>query len=171
MDELTLTRDEWAAVARQLDSTSPGEDPSGLRSRINEVMADVPAGWGAQLCTLALDPAAAAVARAIIRRGRGQSEDPGRARARVAGLAEAEAVIHEHQAPADLRTFRIEHQTEGRTTVLGRVTTAHARQVDFGGHLAKLIAAGATGELVVTDESTGRAVARRRLLTRPASSG
>jgi hypothetical protein len=166
MEELTLTRAEWVAVARQLDSTSLGEDPSGLRSRINELLSDVPVGWDAQLCTMALDPAAAAVVRAIVRRGRGQAEDPGRAHARVAGLAEAEAVIRGHQAPPDLRSFRIEHRTESGTTVLSRVTTARVPRIDFDGHLARLSAAGAAGELVLIDESTGRAVARRRL-TRP----
>jgi hypothetical protein len=167
MDDVTLLRAEWAAVARELASTSRGEEPSGLRHRIDRLLSDTPAGWADEPCTLSLDPSAANVVRAVVRRGRGLAVDPARARERAAGLAEAEDVIRDHQTRTDGPTYRIEHRSGDTITVLGRTTAAHARQADLSEHAARLMASGATGELVLIDEATGEDVARRRLLALP----
>jgi hypothetical protein len=164
MEDVTLPRAEWAAVARELDATSRGEGPSGLRSRIARLLADTPAVWRAEPCTLDLDPPAAAVVRAIVSRGRGLSADPERARARAAGVAEAEGVVRDHQTRTGDPTYRIEHRTGAAVAVLGHTTAIHARQEDLSAHAARLMAEGATGELVLVDEATGEDVARRRLL-------
>jgi hypothetical protein len=68
MDDVTLPRAEWAAVARELASTSRGEEPSGLRHRIDRLLADTPASWADEPRTLWLDPSAATVVRAVVRR-------------------------------------------------------------------------------------------------------
>lgn len=165
MDDVTLPRAEWAAVARELASTSRGEEASGLRHRIDQLLTDTPAGWAEEPCTLSLDPSAANVVRAVVRRGRGLAVDPARVRERAAGLAEAEEVIRDHQTQTDGPTYRIEHRSGETVAVLGRTTAAHARQSDLSEHAARLMASGATGELVLIDESTGQDVARRRLLS------
>jgi hypothetical protein len=41
------------------------------------------------------------------------------------------------------------------TLVLGRTTAARARQADLSEHAARLMAVGASGELVLIDEATG----------------
>jgi hypothetical protein len=164
MEDVTLPRTDWAAVARQLDSTSLGLAPSGLRSRIARLLADVPTIWGEEPCTLDLDAQSAAIVRAIVRRGRGLPADPTRAREQAAGLAEAEDIISDHQTQAAGPTYRIEHRTDDVVTVLGHTTASHARQSDLSEHASRLMATGATGELVLVDETTGEDVARRRLL-------
>jgi hypothetical protein len=165
MDDVTLPRLEWAAVARELDATSRGEQPSGLRYRIDRLLADTPAAWTEEPCTLGLDTHAASVVRAIVRRGRGHSVDPVRVRERAAGLAEAAEVIRDHQTRTGGSTYRIEHRSGDTVAVLGRTTAARACLADLSEHAARLMAVGATGELVLVDEATGEDVARRRLLS------
>lgn len=165
MDDVILSRAEWLAVARELAATSGGERMSGLRHRIERLLADTPAGWADEPCTLHLDPPAAAVVRAIVRRGRGRPVDPARDHEREAGLAEAAEVIREHQTRTGGPTYRIEHRSSDAITVLGRTTATRARQADLSEHAARLIATGVTGELVLIDEATGEDVARRRLLS------
>jgi hypothetical protein len=167
MEDVTLPRTEWVAVARQLDSTSRGAAPSGLRSRIAGLLADTPAVWGEEPCTLDLDPPAAAIVRSIVRRGRGLPVAPERARERSAGIAEAEDVIHNHQTRTGNPSYRIEHRTGDDVTVLGHTTATRARQADLSEHASRLMATGATGELVLVDDVTGEDVARRRLLSSP----
>jgi hypothetical protein len=62
-----------------------------------------------------------------------------------------------------MRTYRVEHRTGDETTVVARTSDVHARQAELSQHAARLIAAGATGELVLVDEATGEDVARRYL--------
>jgi hypothetical protein len=167
VDDVTLPRAEWAAVARELASTARGGEPAGLRSRIARLLADVPTGWGEEPCTLDLDPPAAAIVRAIVRRGRGLPADLARARERAASLAEAEEIISDHQTHAAGPTYRIELRTGDAVTILGHTTASHARQADLSEHASRLMADGATGELVLVDEATGEDVARRRLRSAP----
>jgi hypothetical protein len=167
MDDVTLPRSVWAAVARQLASDSRGEEPSGLRHRIQRLLADTPARWADEPCTLTLDPSAARVVRAVVRRGRGLAVDPARAREWEAGVAEAGQVIRDHQTRTGGPTYRIEHRSGDTVAVLGRTTALHARQSDLSEHASRLMATGATGELVLIDEATGEDVARRRLLAAP----
>ncbi|HEY8446089.1 MAG TPA: hypothetical protein VIL01_03210 [Thermomicrobiales bacterium] len=101
MDSVTLRRSEWSAVARELDATYQDSAPAGLRERIAELLERVPSAWGDEACHLELDPAAAEVVRAIVRRGRGLPEDLAAERAKQAALDEAEEIIREHQQPPD----------------------------------------------------------------------
>jgi hypothetical protein len=62
-----------------------------------------------------------------------------------------------------MSTYRIEHRTAGTTTVVAHTSDVHASQEELSQHAARLIAAGARGELVLVDEATGEDVARRHL--------
>ena len=62
-----------------------------------------------------------------------------------------------------MNTYRVEHRTEGEVTIVARTSDVHARQEEMSQHAAHLIAAGATGELVLVEEATGEDVARRYL--------
>lgn len=99
MDSVTLRREEWLAVARELDATYRDSAPPGLRERIADLLMRFPRAWNDEACPLELDPAAAEVVRAIVRRGRGLAADPARERARRSALAEAEEILREHQSP------------------------------------------------------------------------
>jgi len=68
-----------------------------------------------------------------------------------------------------MSTYRVEHRTTGTTTVVAHTSDVHASQEELSQHAAQLIAAGATGELVLVDESTQEDVARRYL--RPEDGG
>lgn len=169
MDDVTLSRGEWAAVARDLDATSAWNEPSGppgLRERIAALLADTPAAWAEQRCTLALDPPAAATVRAIVRRGRDEPAHPERRVEAAEAIAAAAAIVRDHQAGAAV--YRIEHRTEVAVATVGHSSAADAGQAELSSHAARLIARGATGELVLVDQATGQDVARRRLLPDPA---
>lgn len=101
MDRVTLRRAEWLAVARELDATYRDSAPPGLRERIADLLMRYPRVWNDEACPLELDPAAAEVVRAIVRRGRGLASDPAQEHARRSALAEAEEIIREHQRPGD----------------------------------------------------------------------
>jgi hypothetical protein len=60
--------------------------------------------------------------------------------------------------------YRIEHQTEDGTTILGHTDAPAAGQAELSARAMRLIAEGATGELVLVDEQTGDEVARRSLV-------
>ncbi|HEY8446765.1 MAG TPA: hypothetical protein VIL01_06615 [Thermomicrobiales bacterium] len=66
-----------------------------------------------------------------------------------------------------MSAYRIEHRVGGQTTVVGHTTDVHARQEELSRIAMKLVAAGATGELVLIDEETGEEVARRYLRDDP----
>ena len=66
-----------------------------------------------------------------------------------------------------MNTYRIEHQSDDGTTVLGRTDAPAAGQAELSARAMQLIGEGARGELVLVDESTGEEVARRSL--QPAS--
>lgn len=163
MEDITLPRAEWVAVARELSATSHGIAPSDLRFRIADLLADVPAAWEEEPCTLSLDPSAVATVRSIVQRGREGVDEPAYVRERNLGLAEAEDVIREHQAQAGGAKYRIEHRTDDETVVLGYTTATHARQAELSRHASLLMTRGAQGELVLVDVETGLDVARRHL--------
>jgi hypothetical protein len=163
MEDVTLPRAEWVAVGRELSSTSQGIAPSDLRFRIADLLADVPAAWAEEPCTLSLDPPAAAIVLSIVRRGRGGVDEPEHARARSLGLAEAEDVIREHQSQEGGSRYRIEHRTDDGTVVLGYTMATQARQAELSRHASLLMSRGAEGELVLVDLETGLDVARRHL--------
>jgi hypothetical protein len=58
---------------------------------------------------------------------------------------------------------RIEHRSDGQTTVVGHTSDVYARQQELSLRAAQLLATAATGELVLVEEATGRDVARRSL--------
>lgn len=66
-----------------------------------------------------------------------------------------------------MSTYRIEHQTEDGTTVLGHTDAPAAGQMELSARAMRLIAEGATGELVLVDEKSGEEVARRSLAPEP----
>jgi hypothetical protein len=176
MERLAYPRREWEVIARELGATDRENAPAGLRERVATLLAGTPRGWADQTCELELDATSARVVRAILRRGGGTPADPGLAGQQGASVAEAEAVVRDHQAERDHDAgrgppapggYRVEHRAAGVTTVLGHTEHVHARQAELSRHAARLIAAGAAGELVLVDEATGEEVARRSL--RPAA--
>ena len=66
-----------------------------------------------------------------------------------------------------MSTYRVEHRTADGTAVVARTSDVHARQEELSQHAARLMRAGATGDLVLVDEATGEEVARRTLLPAP----
>jgi len=167
MEDLTLSRTEWAAVSRELDATMRGVSPSDLRSRIADLLADIPAAWEDQACSLFLDESAVAIVQKIL--GHGPSADAEQDRA--TGLAEAVDLIHEHQSQLGQSGYRIEHRIDGETVILGHTSATRARQADLSAHASRLMAAGAHGELVLVDLETGEVVARRHLRSSPDDEG
>ena len=161
MPRLTYPRAEWASVARELAATYGDSAPAGLTERVSALLAGTPAGWPDEPCSLELDEAGADVVEAIVRRGRGMIADPGLVGQQRASVAEADDLIHAHQrgAPA----YRIEHRSGGCVAIVGHASSADARQGELSRHAARLLAEGATGELVLVDEATGEDVARRNL--------
>ena len=164
MEIVTLDRDEWFAVARELNATYRETAPPGLRSRVAALLNETPAGWGDQSCTLELEADAAAVVRRIVGRGRGLPTDAGLRPAQDRAVAEAVRFLREDRGV----TYRVEHRTGGATVVVARTSAADAREMDLAQHATRLTAAGATGELVLVEEATGRELARRRLGPEPA---
>jgi len=59
--------------------------------------------------------------------------------------------------------YRVEHRTTDTVTIIAHTSDVHASQEELSQHAAHLIATGATGELVLVDETTGEEVARRHL--------
>lgn len=173
MLEITLTHREWIAVARELDAAYGSFAPAGLRERIAALIDHSEPRWTKEGQTLTLDPAAADVVQAIVRRGRGLDGDPDLARAQSEGLAEAEELIRHHQrGPLDDDAgnqggpprYRLEHRTEHGSVVIGYSSDPLARHAQLSQHAAELIRQGETGELVLVDEETGDDLAWRRLV-------
>lgn len=101
LDAVTLPRNEWNAVARELEATYTDTAPAGLRDRILELLQRVPAEWEHEDCTLEMDAAAAQVVRAIVRQGRGLAENPALERSQQQSIAEAEEIVRDHQRRPD----------------------------------------------------------------------
>jgi hypothetical protein len=163
MDHVTLERNEWVAVARELDSTYRESAPPGLRDRIAALLDATPAGWVDEACTLEMDDASAEVVRRIVRRGRGQLEQPARERSHAQAVEEARRILRDDLANGQNARYRVEHRSEGHTVVIARTSAGDASQAELSEHAARLVAAGATGEVVLVDEATGEDLARRFL--------
>jgi hypothetical protein len=101
LDAVTLARDEWLAVARELDTKYGEFAPPGLRDRITSLLEQVPEGWGNEVCALEMDAAAAEVVRAIVRQGRGQSVNPDLERSQRQSISEADKIVRNHQHRTD----------------------------------------------------------------------
>ncbi len=64
-----------------------------------------------------------------------------------------------------MSTYRVEHRTDDTVEIVAHTSDVHASQEELSHHAARLSATGATGELVLVDETTGEDVARRYLQT------
>jgi len=64
-----------------------------------------------------------------------------------------------------MSTYRVEHRTGDTVTIVAYTSDVHASQQELSHHAARLSETGATGELVLVDETTGEDVARRYLQT------
>jgi hypothetical protein len=137
--------------------------PPGLCARIEALLRETPEQWSAELCALELDPASADVVMALLGRQDEAPVSPEQTAQSASSVAEAVAVISAHQHRADRPTYRIEHRTEGTTRIVARTSDEHARHAELSHLAARLIAEGATGELVLVEETTGAEVARRVL--------
>ena len=94
MPRLTHTRAEWLAVADELAAPHRSAAPPGLEERVRTLLAKVPAGWPDQLATLELDEGSADAVRAVLAALAGDDPAAGQ---RSASVAEAEAIVRDHQ--------------------------------------------------------------------------
>ena len=94
MVRLTLTREDWLAVAHELTAPHRAPAPPGLIERVRALLREAPADWPDQLYTVELDAACAEAVRAAQAAVTGSQ--PG-ADQRGATLAEAEAIVRDHQ--------------------------------------------------------------------------
>ena len=62
-----------------------------------------------------------------------------------------------------MRFYRVEHRTEDSVEVVAYTSDVYASQQGLSRYAADLFMAGATGEVVLVDETTGDEVARRLL--------
>lgn len=97
MDTITLTRSEWAGIARELDATYRESAPPGLRARIAELLDQIPAEWADEPFALEMDAASATAVRAILRQARGEPADPGLEQSQRDSISEAERIVRDHQ--------------------------------------------------------------------------
>jgi hypothetical protein len=171
MDQVTLERDEWVAVARELDSAYQESAPAGLRARIAALLAETPATWLGEACTLELDAAAAEVVRRIVRRGRGLAEQPSMERSQAQAVEAAQQILRDDLVSGHNARYRVEHRSEGRAVMIAQTSAGDASQAELSELAARLVAAGATGEVVLVDVATGEVLARRYLRPDPDPDG
>lgn len=94
MPRLTHTRDEWRAVADELAAPHRLAAPPGLEQRVRALLREVPADWPDQYATLELDEGSAEAVRTVLASLAGRDPAAGQ---RSASLAEAEAIVRDHQ--------------------------------------------------------------------------
>jgi uncharacterized protein (DUF736 family) len=163
MARLTLHRAEWASVLREVQERSPDMVPPGLCARIEALLQETPEQWSGELCALELDPASVDLIMTLMGRHDEAPVSPEQTAQSASSVAAAVALISAYQHRADRPTYRIEHRTGGTTRIGARTSDGHARHAELSHHAARLIAEGATGELVLVEETTGAEVARRVL--------
>ena len=101
METISLARDEWEAVSREIETHYARTAPPGLRERIADLLRRMPRGWEHEACTLEIDAAGADIVRAIVRRSRGQTPDPDLERSQRQSLGEADRIVRESQHRPD----------------------------------------------------------------------
>ena len=101
METISLARDEWESVRRELETHFAEAAPPGLRERIDELLRGVPRAWEHEACSLDVDAAGADAVRAIVRRGRGQATDPDLERSQRQSLGEADRIVREFRQRSD----------------------------------------------------------------------
>ena len=96
MVRLTYTRSEWLAIAHELAGSHHASGPPGLAERINALLAQAPVDWPDQPYALELDATCADAVHAVHASLAGRDSADGE---RDAALAEAEAIVRDHQHP------------------------------------------------------------------------
>src|SRR4051812_39304074 len=98
---ITLTRREWVAIMKELESRRQEDIPPGMCERIATLLAATPPAWPEQACKLDLgDLAAGELVHAIARELRERPGEQGVVWQEEASVAEAEQIVRDHQ---DLR--------------------------------------------------------------------
>lgn len=97
MPRIVFSLAEWHAISRELAGTHNLVTPPGLLERVRALLAQAPRGWPDQPFALELDESSVeavhGVHASLMRR------DPG-AGQRIASVAEAVQIIHDHQQPS-----------------------------------------------------------------------
>ena len=95
---MTLARGEWLAVADELAGPHRAASPPGLEERVRALLRGVPSDWPDQPAALELDEAGADAVRAVLAALAGRDPAAGQ---RSASLAEADAIVRDHQHRPD----------------------------------------------------------------------
>ena len=95
MVRLTHTRAEWVAIAHELEAPHGVAAPPGLADRLRALLREAPADWPDQEYALELDAGSADAVRAAHASLTGSGDAAERQRA--ASVAEAEAIVRDHQ--------------------------------------------------------------------------
>jgi hypothetical protein len=94
MPRIVLSLEEWRAVARELAAAHTIAAPPGLSERMRELLAQAHDGWIDHAVALELDEGSAEIVRAIHRGLAGTDSNAGQ---RSASVAEADAIVRDHQ--------------------------------------------------------------------------
>ena len=94
MPRLVHSHAEWLAIARELVAPHRPPAPPGLVERVHALLRQAPDGWPDQLYALELDAGGADAVRAAQSALGGRHPNAGQ---RSASLAEAEAIVRDHQ--------------------------------------------------------------------------
>jgi hypothetical protein len=97
MARVVMSLAEWQAVSRELAGIHNATAPAGLLERIEALLVQAPQGWPDQPFALELDDSSVEAvqwAHASLLK-----HDPG-AGQRIASVAEAVQIIHDHQQPS-----------------------------------------------------------------------
>jgi hypothetical protein len=94
MTRIVLAMAEWQAIAHELAATHTAIAPPGLLERVQALLAQAPPGWPDQSFALELDEGCAAAVQTV--HASLTNRDPA-AGQRVASVAEAVRIIHDHQ--------------------------------------------------------------------------
>jgi hypothetical protein len=98
MPRVTLSVEEWRAVAGELAARHTAQAPPGLVERIQALLAQAPSGWPGQVCALELDSSSAEAVQAVHTSLTGEQPEGGQ---EAASVAEAMQIIWNHQQHED----------------------------------------------------------------------
>lgn len=97
MPNMTYRRAEWLAIAEEL-AAPQWSVPPGLAERVQALLHEIPDAWPEQSATLELDASSAETVRAVRAKLAGRARGAGQ---RAASVAEADAIIRDHQRHQD----------------------------------------------------------------------
>ena len=98
MPAMQLSRAEWQPVADGLAGPHHDAAPPGLAERVRALLRGVPVAWPDQPAALDLDEAGVDAVRAVLAALAGRDPAAGQ---RSASLAEADAIVRDHQHRPD----------------------------------------------------------------------